>query len=1184
MMKKLLIALYLFIVIFLLGAAGIITIAQTSWFKVKLEEKLHDLAASSGFTLSFDDLKGSIPLRWDMRNLSLSSPNGTTIHIDSLRTRIAFLPLLRKELGIGFLKAHEVHVKMQGGPSGSIEKEIFTILETFPIDISIRSLRIAMLAWETEECTLPTIQLRGILKIKRQARELFAKITINSIEEGFEQEIFAMGGSRKGQLELRLKNRLDSLNSLSPILKTPPAIKSLCQLDVRGPWATWRAVALNQSTPSSPLIGEFFARIDHLEIPDYSFLNCPWKLRASFTAQSSREIDIKKFSLRSSLAELDLQGTLLSDLSIRQGTYTLNIPSLAPFAIGTSQLLLGSLDASGELEPRSFTGKLSIEQAQVGALHFGLLEGMLSLTSADQLWEGTMQMAIEEKTLHLEGDSQLVIDPQEGVYFKNLVLSAPSLHIGGDLFIDHRRLLTEGTMRLQADDLSLLDPLFPDRAIGGRIGAEIHFARNEGQSLKAYATLSDVEMRHLKIAEGTLSIDLHHIEGELAGSFDLHSEGVYLPNVYCALFDFYAYGDPALWHFKSESRGTWKEPFHLFAKGSLSNDQNTKKILFDELGGTFLSHKIKLEDKASLALSSQALCLEAPSIRLGDGELSALYSIDQEQWQLSLQGNEVPLAWLTLFSPYLSLHGESTIICALQGNRESVRGSCQLSLKRIMAKRFGTQPIFQAKGTLLANFEGQKMQLHSEVNASDGQVVLLDATLPLEFVQTPYIPFQLDPQSNYSASLLIEGKLEELSEFVNMSFQRWKGWLEGKVLFSGSLNNLAMQGQLAIHQGAYENDFLGLRLQNIEASFQAFHDELILTHFKATGLKKEGVVEGNGNIVLRPQHHFPYRFSATINHLPMIDLDLVEATLTGSVEIEGTSQKAMARGMADIDEAMFSIPRSLPADIPELPVTYIHQPAHVETQLENAPVSFPFGYDITFHSGDTIHFDAGGLTSRWSGDLHLHGVNMTMLASGSLRLNKGQFSLLGKTFQLNQGEITFSDRPGEEGLLNISGTLNMSDVTITAQLRGTLSEPQLTLQSVPPLTTSDIFSLLLFNKKVTEIKPMQAVQLARTVMSLSGNSGWNFVGQIGSGLTVLGIDTFDIIPSERGLDQTSITIGKQFYLIRGVLVSLTQSLSSSRFTVEVDLGGGLLFQAENESGEGQSQQVGKLSLKWNKNY
>jgi hypothetical protein len=113
---------------------------------------------------------------------------------------------------------------------------------------------------------------------------------------------------------------------------------------------------------------------------------------------------------------------------------------------------------------------------------------------------------------------------------------------------------------------------------------------------------------------------------------------------------------------------------------------------------------------------------------------------------------------------------------------------------------------------------------------------------------------------------------------------------------------------------------------------------------------------------------------------------------------------------------------------------------------------------------------------------------------------------------------------------------------------------------------------------------MQAVQLARTIMTMSVSSGWNFVDQIGSGLNVLGIDTFDVIPSSQGLNQTSITIGKHFYLVRGVMVSLTQSLSSSRFLVEVDLGKGLIFQAENESDENQAGQVGKFSLKWNKNY
>ncbi len=1164
--------------IFLITA--IVTIAQTAWFKSRLETRLHEIAQESGVTLTFKRLEGSIPLRWEIEDLTVTVPEKALVHINSLRIRIAFFPLLRKQLGISSFKAKQVSVTTYPTTPIPVEETVFNIINGFPFDLSVHALRIENVSWKQGEHTFPSFYLQGSCKLFKDARDIFCKLTVKSLEECFEQDIFAVGGRRKGFLEIRLKSRL---GSLSPF-KCAYELKARAQIDFQGPWDTWRAIALKEPSIAPPLTGQLFGSIEEMEIPHYELLNQPWKIRGSFEIQPNRTLEVKKAFLRGPLADASFQGFLLPDLSIKECHYSIEIPSLAPFSSFSNTALTGLLKTSGVLDRGAFDGKLDIEKGSIGQMQFDLLHASSCLTFKEgNTWEGALWLSLDAAPLHLEGDSTLVYIPGTGATVKNLALLTTNLQIGGDLSFN-KELVSEGTLRIQSDDLSVLDPLFPNRGLGGRVGIELEFLNSEGQAMRGYAKMADFAMRHLKIAEGTLSLDLRFSQQKPIGSVELQAERIYLPSAYFATLDLHAHGEPMLWQFTAISQGTWKEPFQVEAKGSFDRSSGKKVFTIDNLDGTFLSHRVKIQEKTVVELADDSFSLDAPSLQLANGRLSAQYHIGPDQWRLSLQGNDVPLALLTLFTPYLSLHGESTIVCAMQGTHENVRGSCQLSLRDVKARRFGEDSIFQAKGALLANFEGSSMQLHSELKAYGGQAILLDATIPLEFTKETYFPFKIDTEGKLSSSLLFMGNLEEFSEFVNTGFHRWKGWIEGKLLFSGSLSSPLMLGDLSIYNGAYENDVIGLRIENLEADIEARRDEFFLTSLHANGLNNQGTLVGTGNMQMRPAHNFPYHFYAKVDHLPTFSLNLVEATLTGPIEIEGTSKRAIARGIVEIDEAAFSIPRTLPTDIPNLPVTYIHQPAHVQTILGALPVTFPFEFDLTFHSNDSIYFDTNNLTSRWGGDLHVHGVNLNLLASGTLRLAKGQFTLLGKNFKLSQGEISFTDKPGQEGILNISGTLNMPEATITAQLRGILTAPQLSLESVPPLATSDIFSLILFNKKITEIKPLQAVQLAHTVMSFSGSAGWNFVGQIGSGLNILGIDTFDIVPSEQGLNQTSITIGKQFYLVRGVMISLTQSLSSSRFIVEVDLGGGLIAQAENESSETQSGQVGKFSLKWNKNY
>jgi translocation and assembly module TamB len=140
-------------------------------------------------------------------------------------------------------------------------------------------------------------------------------------------------------------------------------------------------------------------------------------------------------------------------------------------------------------------------------------------------------------------------------------------------------------------------------------------------------------------------------------------------------------------------------------------------------------------------------------------------------------------------------------------------------------------------------------------------------------------------------------------------------------------------------------------------------------------------------------------------------------------------------------------------------------------------------------------------------------------------------------------------------------------------MQGPLTSAQLTFQAIPSLPTSSILSLILFNKDISEISPLQALQLAQTIVSLSGNGG---PGVLDSIRKKIGVDRLTII-GKGETDEISVQIG--WYLSHGITLSLSQSATSSDVTVEVDLKKGFIFQAET-----QNQEEGKFSFKWNKNY
>jgi translocation and assembly module TamB len=199
---------------------------------------------------------------------------------------------------------------------------------------------------------------------------------------------------------------------------------------------------------------------------------------------------------------------------------------------------------------------------------------------------------------------------------------------------------------------------------------------------------------------------------------------------------------------------------------------------------------------------------------------------------------------------------------------------------------------------------------------------------------------------------------------------------------------------------------------------------------------------------------------------------------------------------------------------------------------------------------------------------------MNVLANGTLQLVKGEYDFFGKKFKLTDGQIIFNDKPSPSATINISGNLSLSDTIITAHLQGPLSSPTLTFQANPQMSTSAILARILFNKDISDISQPEAIQLATTLISLSGGAGPSVLETIRKNI---GVDKLAIASQTAHPDEIAVQIGK--YLTKGVLITLSQSATSSQVIVEVEFNYGFVFQAET-----QEEQEGKFSLKWTHSY
>ena len=476
------------------------------------------------------------------------------------------------------------------------------------------------------------------------------------------------------------------------------------------------------------------------------------------------------------------------------------------------------------------------------------------------------------------------------------------------------------------------------------------------------------------------------------------------------------------------------------------------------------------------------------------------------------------------------------------------------------------------KGTLQAHVDNMRLQTHAHLLATGAQFIDFSATVPIHYNLYPFaiLPDQKKP---VSSELVIEGKLQDLFDFINLGINQAAGYVSARLLLSQTLENPSLVGDIEWKNGSYENYFTGTSLKDVNATLQAQKDRIVLLSLSARD-DKEGTVTGDGTIYLKPHEHIPYAFNATLTNLNALRFNPINGTLTGPLTIKGNTNGCLAQGNLLVPQAIFTLSEQLVSETPILPVTYINRPHFLSSKALVPTTIFPFQTDLELTAEHNIHVDGKGLKSEWKGDVHVTGTNRNIIANGTLHLIKGEYTLLGKVFKLSEGQIVFNDKPTPTAMINVSGNLSMPEMTITAYLRGPLSAPTLTFQSNPQMSTSAILARMLFNKDISDISQPEAIQLASTLISLSGGAGPAVLETIRKNI---GVDRLTIASQNANPDEIAVHIGK--YLTKGVLVTLSQSATSSQVIVEVELSRGFVFQAET-----QEEEEGKFSLKWTHSY
>jgi autotransporter translocation and assembly factor TamB len=303
----------------------------------------------------------------------------------------------------------------------------------------------------------------------------------------------------------------------------------------------------------------------------------------------------------------------------------------------------------------------------------------------------------------------------------------------------------------------------------------------------------------------------------------------------------------------------------------------------------------------------------------------------------------------------------------------------------------------------------------------------------------------------------------------------------------------------------------------------------------------------------------------TLKDFRVLGRDLAVVAASGTVAVTGPLAAPRVVARIQTDQGDVRVPASLPKDVARIEVVEVNgrggRAGRAETG-KTAP-ALPASLDIQIGVPGRIFVRGRGLDSEWRGQLAIAGTSDAPRIAGSLQAIRGTVDVLGKTFRVTQGEITFGGGAAIDPVLDITAEVAAADITAQVMLKGPVSAPKLTMSSSPVVPQDEILARVLFGRGLGQITTAEGLQVAATAASLAGGGfdvldkvrGTLGLDRLGFGSAANSLTSARSKPAANGAaaSNAALTAGK--YVAEGVYVGAQQGLTpgSSKAVVEVEI-------------------------------
>ena len=347
---------------------------------------------------------------------------------------------------------------------------------------------------------------------------------------------------------------------------------------------------------------------------------------------------------------------------------------------------------------------------------------------------------------------------------------------------------------------------------------------------------------------------------------------------------------------------------------------------------------------------------------------------------------------------------------------------------------------------------------------------------------------------------------------------------------AGPFRASSLSGRVTLAGGRLSDPGLGLSLTGIEAlaQLQGGQAQISATARLSTG----GLIRVDGPVGMTAP--FQSRLSINLDQVRLIDPELYEALLTGTLGIEGPLLGgALINGRIDLTEVDLRVPSTgFSSAAALLDISHVNEPPPVRDTrvraglIDTGPgktgttgTARPFRLDLLLSAPARVFIRGRGLDAELGGQIRLAGTTDAVVPSGGFDLIRGRLDILGKRLELSEASLRLEGSfvPVIRAVARSESDGVVSQVTVD----GPADDPTVTFSSVPELPQEEVLARLLFGRDLGKLSAFQALQLANAVATLAGRGGEGIVSRLRQGL---GLDDLDLKTLDDG--STALTAGR----------------------------------------------------------